>query len=109
MNNLSCFHLFEISYRNALCIAFIAEDNSKGIACYHGEDLLCIFPLINLLSSPSQSVKASASHLLSRASRQVLELSDDPRKVQIPMSGTSTLRLGFILLRLLHHLWFQVI
>ncbi|XP_065012518.1 protein RST1-like isoform X1 [Musa acuminata AAA Group] len=83
------------------------EDNSKGIACYHGEDLLCIFPLINLLSSPSQSVKASASHLLSRATRQVLELSDDPRKVQIPTSGTSTLRLGFILLRLLHHLWFQ--
>ncbi|URE08649.1 hypothetical protein MUK42_23257 [Musa troglodytarum] len=50
---------------------------------------------------------ALASHILSRATRQVLELSDDLRKLQIPTSGTSTLRLGFILLRLLHHLWFQ--
>ncbi|WOL02957.1 protein RST1 isoform X1 [Canna indica] len=82
------------------------DNSSEGIACYHGEELLCIFPLINLLSSPSGHVKASASHILSRITRLVLDLSINPRKVLIPPE-TSYTSLGSILLRLLRRLWFQ--
>lgn len=84
-----------------------AENNNKGTFCYYGEELLYIFPLINLLSSPSRSVKTLASQLLSRATRIVSDLAVDLRSVQIPPAQTS-MGLGSVLLRLWHHLWFQV-
>ncbi|KAG6524249.1 hypothetical protein ZIOFF_014155 [Zingiber officinale] len=83
-----------------------SENNNKRTFCYYGEELLYIFPLINLLSSPSRSVKTLASQLLSRATRIVLDLAVDLGSVQIPPAQTS-MGLGSVLLRLWHHLWFQ--
>lgn len=41
---------------------------------YFSEELLCVLPVINLVISPSKSVKAVASHVLSRFSLLVLDL-----------------------------------
>ena len=41
---------------------------------HFSEELLCLLPVINLVISPSRSVKEVASHVLSRLSLLVLEL-----------------------------------
>ncbi|KAK3164000.1 hypothetical protein QOZ80_1AG0011250 [Eleusine coracana subsp. coracana] len=71
------------------------------------EELLCVLPVINLAVSPSKSVKAASSHVLSRFSLLVLDspashLSEQDTSMVYHISKPS-----FILPKLLRHLWSQ--
>ncbi|XP_010936627.1 protein RST1 isoform X1 [Elaeis guineensis] len=84
------------------------EINIKRTANCISEELLCVFPVINLLSSPSKSVKAAATCILSKMDRLLLDLPVAPGKPLIsdaifPSISTPE----SILFRLLHHLWFK--
>ncbi|XP_038982948.1 protein RST1 isoform X2 [Phoenix dactylifera] len=84
------------------------EFNIKRTAYYISEELLCVFPVINLVSSPSKSVKAAATCILSKMDRLVLDLPVTPGKALItdaifPSISTPE----SIIFKLLHHLWFK--
>ncbi|XP_039143794.1 protein RST1 isoform X3 [Dioscorea cayenensis subsp. rotundata] len=80
----------------------------KGVTSHLSEELLFIFPVINLLVSPSKSVKAAASYLLILVERLVAELSVEPNKFSKSSSQFQhTSKLESITFRLLNHLWFQ--
>ncbi|XP_077244249.1 ARM repeat superfamily protein isoform X2 [Tasmannia lanceolata] len=79
----------------------------RAAACVT-EELLFIFPVTNLLSSPSTSVKASATDLLSRLERFLADFLVSPKKLPIASVGFPSIsKPESIMCRLLHHLWFQ--
>lgn len=95
-----------------MCVKFVdaAEFNIKRSAYYISEEILCVFPVINLLSSPSKSVKDAATCVLSKMDRFLLDLPVAPGKALIsdaifPSISTPE----SILFRLLHDLWFKVV
>ncbi|CAM0879759.1 unnamed protein product [Alopecurus aequalis] len=72
------------------------------------EELLCLLPVINLVISPSRSVKEVASHVLSRLSLLVLELPASCSSQQQDFSMVHHIsKPTFILPKLVHHLWSQ--
>lgn len=79
-------------------------------AVHHfSEEIVCVLPVINLVISPSKSVKSVASHVLSRFHVLVLDLlascsseQQDSSMVHHISKPTS------ILPKLVHHLWSQV-
>ncbi|OMO69375.1 Armadillo-type [Corchorus olitorius] len=72
------------------------------------EELLIIFPIISLVSSPSKSVKGAASDLLVLLERVLLKLLTTPKiEITKKRSDTSIGRPELIAYRLLQHLWFQ--
>ncbi|XP_058102922.1 protein RST1 isoform X2 [Magnolia sinica] len=74
--------------------------------CCLNEELLFIFPVINLLSSPSKSVKAAAIDLLSDLERLLADFAIAPKKVPVTPVGLPTVsKPESITFRLLHHLW----
>ncbi|VAH72993.1 unnamed protein product [Triticum turgidum subsp. durum] len=81
---------------------------TNEVVHHFSEELLCVLPVINLVISPSRSVKAVASHVLSRFSLLVLELpaSCSSEKRDISMVHHIS-RPTFILPKLVHHLWSQ--
>ncbi|CAK9161769.1 unnamed protein product [Ilex paraguariensis] len=72
------------------------------------EELLFIFPVINLVSSPSKSVKQVATDLLSVLGKLSINFFTAPKK-ELTMQGRfpSITRPGVIIFRLLRQLWFQ--
>lgn len=88
----------------------VPEYPMKGVTSHLSEELLFIFPVINLLVSPSKSVKAAASYLLILVERLVAELSVEPNKFSKSSSQFQhASKLESITFRLLNHLWFQVV
>ncbi|XP_026387269.1 protein RST1-like isoform X3 [Papaver somniferum] len=72
------------------------------------EELLLIFPVINLLSSPSRSVKAAASDLLSVLENILIDLLVERNKItniqeRLPTISTPE----SIVSRMMRHQWFQ--
>lgn len=72
------------------------------------EELLFVFPIINLVSSPSKSVKQAAIDLLSMMKKLSVSL-PVARKKELIVQGKfpPVSRPGDIIFRLLQHLWFQ--
>ncbi|XP_050223482.1 protein RST1 isoform X2 [Mercurialis annua] len=82
-----------------------ASDSTK---CTLSEEVLLTFPVINLMSSTSKSIKAAATDLLVMLEKLLV------RQVRATMIELVTERrtpssssLGSIVYRLLHHIWFQ--
>ncbi|GLU02102.1 hypothetical protein SLE2022_193690 [Rubroshorea leprosula] len=72
------------------------------------EELLVIFPIVNLMSSPSKTIKGSATDLLLVLEKLSIKLLTTPM-VELTKKGKypSISRAEYIILRLLEHLWFQ--
>ncbi|GAV70241.1 DUF3730 domain-containing protein [Cephalotus follicularis] len=77
-------------------------------ACDLCEELLLIFPVINLMSSPSKSVKGTATDLIVILEKLAGKLLTAP-KIQVAIKGgyPSISSPESIVFRLLQHLWFQ--
>ncbi|KAK6942649.1 Piwi domain, partial [Dillenia turbinata] len=76
--------------------------------CEIFEELLLILPAINLMSSPSKSVKAVATNLLYIVEGLSLNLLSTPSEVvAIPRGSLSVSKHSTIILRLLQHLSFE--
>ncbi|KAI8533657.1 hypothetical protein RHMOL_Rhmol10G0026200 [Rhododendron molle] len=72
------------------------------------EELLFVFPIINLVSSPSKSVKQAAIDLLSMMKKLSVSLPVATKKELIVQGKFPPVsRAGDIVFRLLEHLWFQ--
>ncbi|KAK9090349.1 hypothetical protein Sjap_023526 [Stephania japonica] len=72
------------------------------------EEFLLILPVINLLSSPSKSVKGVASDLLSLLENHLVDLLVANKEIQIIQEDPLSLgKLENIIWRLMQHLWFQ--
>lgn len=86
------------------------ENNIQESAFYTPLELLQIFPVINVLSSSSESVKEAVVSFLSKFEAYMLNSPAGQRKYESTRSVFSTrCKLGSILLRLLEHLWTEVI
>lgn len=73
------------------------------------EELLFIYPVISLMSSPSVSVKQAASDLLSMFGKLSINLLTTRKEGRITQGKILSIsRPGHIFFRLLQHLWFQV-
>lgn len=73
------------------------------------EELLFTFPVINLLSSTSRSIKGEAAELLVTLEKVLVELSKAPKTGLATEGGFPPISsLGSIAYRLLRCLWFQV-
>uniref|UniRef100_M8CQR3 DUF3730 domain-containing protein n=1 Tax=Aegilops tauschii TaxID=37682 RepID=M8CQR3_AEGTA len=93
--------LIEWRHENAL--------KTNEVVHHVSEELLCVLPVINLVISPSRSVKAVASHVLSRFSLLVLELPASCSSEQQDISMVHHIsRPTFILPKLVQHLWSQL-
>lgn len=86
-----------------------AEYGFGGATCDLSEELLLIFPILNLMSSPSKSVKGVASDLLVLLEKLLVKLLAAP-KMEVAMNAGNPSIIGFgsIIFRLLKNLWFQV-
>ncbi|XP_072999773.1 protein RST1 isoform X2 [Typha latifolia] len=101
---------FEHEHLSCLKLLILLTEwkSENGSECYFSEELLCVFPVIILMISPSKSVKAAAADLLSRIDILPLALPVTCTREQI-----SDARLPFIstpasiILKLLHCLWFE--
>ncbi|XVF58011.1 hypothetical protein PTKIN_Ptkin07bG0028200 [Pterospermum kingtungense] len=72
------------------------------------EELLVIFPIISLISSPSKSLKGAANDLLVLLERLLVKLSMTPKIELAKKKGYPCIsRPELIAHRLLQHLWFQ--
>ncbi|XP_062193776.1 protein RST1 isoform X2 [Phragmites australis] len=92
--------LMEWKYENVL--------ERKELTQHLNEELLCVLPVINLAISPSKSVKAVASHVLSRFSLLVLDLPASHSSEHQDISMVCHIsKPAFILPKLLNHLWSQ--
>lgn len=91
-------------------LLFVSAEYVIGRAsCSFNEELVFVFPIINLLASPSKSVKAAAIDFLSLLERLFATISAAPKKVTTPVGFSSTSRPEYIIFRLIHHLWSQVL
>ncbi|CAA7397551.1 unnamed protein product [Spirodela intermedia] len=85
------------------------ENNIPESAFYTPLELLQIFPVINVLSSSSESVKEAVVSFLSKFEAYMLNSPSGQRKYQSTRSVFSTrCKLGYILIRLLEHLWTEL-
>ncbi|CAI9111482.1 OLC1v1011710C1 [Oldenlandia corymbosa var. corymbosa] len=72
------------------------------------EELLFIFPVINIASSPSKSVKQVATVLLSSLEKRLIALSGPPKEGPDPQTSfCRNSSPGCIIYRFLQHLWYQ--
>lgn len=93
----------------AYIIFAIAEYDIGKTASALSEELLFIFPVISLMSSPSKCVKGAATDLLVTLEKLLVKMSVTP-KIELAMEGgfPSLSTPGSVAFRLLQHLWFQV-
>ncbi|KAH0467444.1 hypothetical protein IEQ34_004682 [Dendrobium chrysotoxum] len=92
-----------------LLMEWKTEDlSTKRASCSLGEELLTVFPVINLLSSPSKPIRAAVTHLLSLAESFVLNFMSVLKKTEVSFTDCPILtEAETIPLRLLHHLFTQ--
>ncbi|KAI5341216.1 hypothetical protein L3X38_020490 [Prunus dulcis] len=77
-------------------------------ACVLSEELLFIFPVISLLSSPSKYVKGAATDLLAILEKLLVTVLIAPTHKPSKEAGYPSLSTpGSIVFRILRHLWFQ--
>ncbi|XP_012483835.1 protein RST1 [Gossypium raimondii] len=80
----------------------------NGAEYFLSEELLVIFPVISLISSPSKSVKGAANDLLVLLERLLVKLLTMPKiKLAKRVGYPSISRPELIAYRLLQHLWFE--
>ncbi|KAG5254553.1 protein RST [Salix suchowensis] len=80
------------------------------VKCVMSEELLFTFPVINLLSSTSRSIKGEAAELLVKLEKVLVELSKAPKARLATKGGFPPISsLGSIAYRLLQCLWFQIL
>ncbi|CAA6661191.1 unnamed protein product [Spirodela intermedia] len=90
-------------------LIFLREWISEESAFYTPLELLQMFPVINVLSSSSESVKEAVVSFLSKFEAYMLNSPSGQRKYQSTRSVFSTrCKLGYILMRLLEHLWTEL-
>ncbi|XP_028069666.1 protein RST1 isoform X6 [Camellia sinensis] len=89
-------------------LLFLLKWKSENDAVNLNEELLFVFPVINLVSSPSKSVKQAAIDLLSILEKLLINLLVSPKK-ELIIQGRfpSITRPEDIIFRLLRHLWSQ--
>lgn len=100
-----------------ILFAFAEYDSGKA-ACGPSEELLFIFPVISLLSSPSKCVKGAATDMLVTLEKLLVKTLVAPANELAMKGGLNELAMkggfpylstpGSIAFRLLQHLWFQV-
>ncbi|KAK1298001.1 hypothetical protein QJS10_CPB14g00074 [Acorus calamus] len=96
------FSVFLLRWRNA------TEYSITGTTCGLIEELLFIFPALVLLSSPSQSLKAAATELLSLLETVLMDLLVERNSLPISQAEFPPIsRPESIICRLLYNLWFQ--
>ncbi|XP_057515701.1 protein RST1 isoform X2 [Amaranthus tricolor] len=88
-----------------------------GVACTRSEVSLFLFPMINLMSSPSRTVKQSVSQLIilleslfvshSSTKRDELSLTSSSDELHVQRDSLYVSKLDTIIFRLLQHLWLQ--
>ncbi|XP_020534243.1 protein RST1 isoform X3 [Jatropha curcas] len=84
------------------------EDASDRSKCSLNEELLLTFPVINLMSSTSRSVKGAATDLLVMLEKLLVQLFRSPKIEPVKEERSQSVSsLGSIVYRLLRHLWFQ--
>ncbi|CAL5325285.1 unnamed protein product [Camellia sinensis] len=89
-------------------LLFLLKWKSENDAVNLNEELLFVFPVINLVSSPSKSVKQAAIDLLSILEKLLINLLVSPKKELIMQGRFPTItRPEDIIFRLLRHLWSQ--
>ncbi|KAL5572771.1 hypothetical protein UlMin_022368 [Ulmus minor] len=94
--------LLEWKYGNEIVV------DGSGTSCTLKEELLLIFPVISLLSSPSLSVKGAATDLLIMLQKLLVELFASPDNKLVKEVGFPPLSsCGSVVFRLLQHEWFQ--
>ncbi|KAH0984880.1 hypothetical protein GBA52_012057 [Prunus armeniaca] len=77
-------------------------------ACVLSEELLFIFPVISLLSSPSKYVKGAATDLLAMLEKLLVTVLIAPTHKPSKEAGYPSLSTpGSVVFRILRHLWFQ--
>nr|CAD1842905.1 unnamed protein product [Ananas comosus var. bracteatus] len=83
---------------------YVDDVGIKESAGRLGEELLCVFPVISLMMSPSKSIKSAAAHFLSTVERLILGLLAAPSRKQIANAGVSSISTPeSILFRVLEH------
>lgn len=95
-----------------LMVSFLtsAELNKAGSTCLLREELLCVFPVVNLLMSSSNSIKAVASDFLSMVNGLIIDLVfSHPSGENACTKQAAVDPHSSALLRLLYHLLFEVI
>jgi hypothetical protein len=103
----NCFSYF--SWYFAYIVFAIAEYDIGKTASVLSEELLFIFPVISLMSSPSKCVKGAATDLLVTLEKLLVKTSVAPKNEQAMEGGFPPLSTpGSVAFRLLQHLWFQV-
>ncbi|KAL9458356.1 hypothetical protein AB3S75_007260 [Citrus x aurantiifolia] len=96
------FLLFVINWKSE------NEYGFGGATCDLSEELLLIFPILNLMSSPSKSVKGVATDLLVLLEKLLVKLLAAPKtEVAMNAGNPSIIGFGSIIFRLLKNLWFQ--
>jgi hypothetical protein len=108
--------LFEIVTDSLISLSFllflvfaIAEYDIGKTASALSEELLFIFPVISLMSSPSKCVKGAATDLLVTLEKLLVKMSVALKNEQAMEGGFPSLSTpGSVAFRLLQHLWFQV-
>ncbi|XP_052196381.1 protein RST1 isoform X2 [Diospyros lotus] len=92
---------FLLKWKNENGIGHVAAINLR-------EELLFIFPVINLVSSPSKSIKQEASDILSMLESPLVNLLvASKKKMHMPGKFPSISRPETIIFRLLQYLWTQ--
>jgi hypothetical protein len=108
--------LFEIVTDSLISLSFllflvfaIAEYDIGKTTSALSEELLFIFPVISLMSSPSKCVKGAATDLLVTLEKLLVKMSVALKNEQAMEGGFPSLSTpGSVAFRLLQHLWFQV-
>ncbi|KAK8993627.1 hypothetical protein V6N11_007854 [Hibiscus sabdariffa] len=94
--------------KNMLVVQKDLEHAINGAEYFLREELLVIFPVISLISSPSKSVKQAANDLLVLLERLLVKLWTTPKvKLAKKLGYQSISRPELMAYRLLQHLWFE--
>lgn len=102
-----CFIASSYAYQSVLhAYAEHLIGNSTSVL---GEELLLLFPVINLMSWPCKCIKAASGDLIVMLEKIIGKLMIASRSsIALKEEFPSVSRLGKIVYRLLQHLWFQV-
>lgn len=94
-----------------LMLSFLTsvELNQAGPTCLLREELLCVFPVVNLLMSPSNSLKTLASRFLSMVNGLIIDLVSSHHSEENACTKWTPVGPQSSALLRLYHLLFEVI
>lgn len=109
---LACFfgHLAFIGdVSSKMNLPGFAEDLTGAYSSELTEELLFVFPVLALVSSPSRSIKQAASDLLFILGKIATNLMIAPKEKQVVEGNHLSISTpGHIIFRFLRNMWFQV-